>query len=179
MLYLYSSTENMTFFLIQIRRNIDAKMDQSKWENKNPKHLKYEENPNKPFLYLHMQLGSCITPSFNKVHFENDFVDYQTKIENDEYLKKNQMLLVTRGINITNFPFLNKKEAQALEDLAFADQAFKKYLKLKNAENDRYIEFQYKSVMEFGNKQETSEQLEAAEKKIKDKISKFQNYKIS
>lgn len=131
----------MTYILIQIRRNVKGELDSTTWHNANPKRLHYDELDH-PFLYLHMQLGHKIE-KHNKVYFDNykKATEYQKNVENSPYIKEKQILLATRGVNRKNFPFLEEFEADALQDLAFADTIFADYLKLINA--DEFVQKQY------------------------------------
>ena len=106
-----------------------------------------------------MQLGHKIE-EHNKVYFDNykKATEYQKNVENSPYIKEKQILLATRGVNRKNFPFLEEFEADALQDLAFADTIFADYLKLINA--DEFVQKQYNSVVKFEEKQKDNPELD-------------------
>lgn len=141
----------MTYILIQIRRNACGVFDSTTWHNVNPNNLQYDDFEH-PFLYLHMQLGHTIE-AHNQVYFDNydKITSYQNNVANNPYIKEKQILLATSGVNRKNFPFLQKFEADAIQDLAFADTVFANYLKTKQV--DEFVQKQYNSVVKFEEKQ--------------------------
>ena len=163
----------MTYILIQIRRHQKAGFElSSNWHKATPINLRYEDQTyENPFLYLHMQLGHKIQKESNSIFFDKKFKKYKANAS------KKQILIATRGINTENFPFLKQHEADALHNLAFADQVFAKYLETN--QEDVLIKKEYESVVEFEHKQEINQELNKYKQKIDNEIkaAKFTNSK--
>lgn len=107
----------MTCIYIQVKTNFDGKRINTDWTSCNPIDLGYDNtNSDLPFLVFYMQLGSLETEIKNNLEFK--FTEKQQTISS--YLERNQYLIISRGINQKNFPFLTNDEVESLEDLAFA-----------------------------------------------------------